>query len=199
MRFEPKIVRPSDPPELPAADRLTDEEFEARLPGELEFLAAQLRDDAAHLASVYPAGDTAGNTLSRRAEIPEAPITPPRRLPRRTVLAWSAAGTLASVVLALSAVSLPWVVPLRETHSPDLANFKSPDSARATPVEHREPALSRLVQSVVDKTDSRRHDVAGPSPAAAPALFLQNVSGPELEGLFDLWEEDSVEQSRISI
>lgn len=190
MRFEPKIIRPSEPPELAAAEHLTDEEFESRLPGELEFLAAQLRDDAAHLASVYPAGSEADESVG----ISAAPVESVRPSRRRTWLAWSAAGSLASVVL-VAAVALPWVLPKGEGRSPNLVDSKVPASPAVAPVDHREPDLGRLVQAVVDKTDVR--DPA--SSSATPAMFLQNVSGPELEGLFDLWEEDPAEQGRISI
>lgn len=187
MRFEPKIIRPSEPPELAAADGLTDDQFEARLPGELEFLAAQLRDDAAHLASVYPA--RCENELPTSVE---APARPSRR---RTLLAWSTVGMLASVILALAIVTLPWVLPIREAHTPNLVDSKISGATDNTAHEIRDPDLGRLVQAVVDKSDVR--DLA--NPAATPAVFLQNVSGPELEGLFDLWEEDPGEQSRISI
>lgn len=194
MPFEPKIIRPSEPPELVAAARWTDEEFEARLPGELEFLAAQLRDDAAQLASIYPAGETiVGNALRG---VPEANETPNRRSPRRTVLAWSAVGTLASVTLAV-VVALPWMLPEENGGSANLANTKLNTDNEYTPVENREPDLTRLVQAVVDK--SAAHDLGTPASASTPAVFLQNVSGPELEGLFDLWEEDAAEQGRISI
>ena len=196
MPFEPKIIRPIEPPELTAAARWTDEEFEAQLPGELEFLAAQLRDDAAQLAAVYPAGDTTvGNALRGVPEIAEKPF---RRSTRRSVVAWSTVGTLASVVLALTAVSLPWVAPIRELHSPNLVDSKATETQpRYTPVENREPDLERLVQAAVDKATAP--DFANPASASTPAVFLQNISGPELEGLFDLWEDDPDEQGRISI
>lgn len=187
MPFEPKIIRPSEPPELAGVDGLTDDQFEARLPGELEFLAAQLRDDAAHLASIYPA----------RSEIDELPTfveTPARSSRHRIVFACSAAGTLASVVLAV-VISLPWLIPSERVHTPNLADSKISGLTKNAAPENRDTDLGRLVQAVVDKSDLREFS----NSSVTPAVFLQNVSGPELEGLFDLWEEDPAEQSRISI
>jgi hypothetical protein len=46
MQFDPKLIRPDEPPLAP--------DGEMQLPDDLSALAEQLGDDAAHLASCYP-------------------------------------------------------------------------------------------------------------------------------------------------
>lgn len=59
MRFDPKLIHPEDPPL--AADG------ELELPADLAALAEQLGDDAAHLASRFPAARTEDRVTTRSA------------------------------------------------------------------------------------------------------------------------------------
>ena len=188
MPFEPKIVRHSDVPLEAGSDAWTDDEFDARLPEGLGALAAQLRDDAAQLSSVYPARIPTEDKIFATTTV---------AAPRRAAWLWISAGTLAAVSLSLL-VALPWL--LRNelpnfTSAENSPNTLAADDDRDVAAEPR--AEANRLAAAPDSYDSR--EAPRSSAGALPAIFLQNVSGPELEGLFDLWEADEVEQSRISI
>jgi hypothetical protein len=182
MPFEPKIVRSGEVPFDASGDAWTGDEFEARLPEDLGALAVQLREDASHLAALYPAKHGQENVVAPRVSRPA----------NRAAWLWVSAGTLAAVSLSLI-LALPLILPDDVSTEPNtltVDDYRRADDARRTEAH-------RVAGAAPDNLDSR--EAPRSSAGAMPAIFLQNVSGPELEGLFDLWEADEVQQSRISI
>ena len=205
MRFEPRIVRSSEPAFDSAVEHWSDEQFEAALPGDLEALAAQLRDDATHLAAKYPArsADYPAGRADQEFGVPSVALTAPLASERKRTsgpaVMWFSAGLLASV--ALVAAALPWMFPT-DSGAGSKATAVNAGNGSAGESVAQDTVPTHLLHAPADKTNAReaaRGAAARGAFAPTPALFLQNVSGPELEGLFDLWEADAVEQSRISI
>jgi hypothetical protein len=170
--FDPKLIRAEDAPLNPVG--------EIELPDDLAELAAQLGDDAVFLAERYPAN-------RRMAEKFALPLVQPAHSSRRRVwIAASALGLLVTGALTalLSLGDRGDRTPIAET------------AAKPAPSPVSVVTLPELTNPVAEPV--RELPLVRP-PAATPAMFLNGVSGPELEGLLDLWEKDGQQDSRISI
>lgn len=182
MRFDPKLVQPDDAP--------LDEQGEIDLPDDLAELASQLGDDAAYLASRYPA--IAAEVVAVEPVIArEIVAVPDRNAPR--VPSRRQGWLIASAAAALAVLIVTSVVP--------------PNAD--TPVRGRESAHSAPTPVIADSdspTVRSAQPVATPPVRERPplrtvpsAMLLNGVSGPELEGLLDLWQNDDEADNRISI
>ena len=140
-------------------------EGDLKLPDDLALMAEQLGDDAARLAATYPPPVPAVLAVSREASAAQS---------RRTSwLTRSLAGTaLAAGLVTISLVASNSYRPQNANH-PLPATAPSPVS-RAL-VVHESPALKGSQPQRIPVT---------------PASWLGDTSGPELEALMDLWEQD---------
>jgi hypothetical protein len=161
MPFEPNLIHPDDPPLSP--------DGELQLPADLAALAEQLGDDARHLATRYPAarGSLARGPLAPRAESPQVNLAalsaPSPRWPKAAILAGSSLATLLFCLIAIQQFG----------NGTNLAPLATANRTTA-------PASSPLPASVPTTV------IAVPS--ISPTISLGDLSGPELEAVFDLWE-----------
>ena len=86
MPFDPKLIRPDEPPLMPNG--------ELDLPSDLKALAEQLGDDAAHLAATYPPRQVIAQPLTAVA----------RGGPRAIVVGAAGAVALASLLIGVAGV-----------------------------------------------------------------------------------------------
>ncbi len=176
VRFDPKLVPPAEAP--------VDVSGELDLPDDLLELASQLRDDAAHLAAHYPAS----------APLSAAPTAAPAATRRRGLPRWARIGAAvaAALLLLVSLAYRPTILP-RETASPPVP----------TPASTTQLAVMEVVESHTTEPRATSPSAVGPRIQRlpwAPTPALNEVSGPELEGLLDLWQNDQhVTETRISI
>jgi hypothetical protein len=190
VRFDPRLVQPDAAP--------LDVAGEIDLPDDLVELAGQLRDDAEHLAALYPASAAAGGGLSSLlTSVPvsqslQEPIAIPVRSPNRD---WRRAaffvGTACSILgLAVMAAPHFWRDEARST-----AVVETPAGVQATGAgaTAAAPVLAETVVPVSADVPGLLRD------SARPSLLLHGVSGPELEGLIDLWQKDGGQETRIEI
>jgi hypothetical protein len=214
MRFEPNLI-PADEPEEIAGGH--------ELPGDLAALAQQLTDDAAYLSRVYPASRAdvalpAGLTASGSG----------RRLGRPLVLGIGASAVAAAIVLVVAIVDWPLganreagntgsataSLENRTSIEADQKTAKSGEKHRAG--DRSNPAANSVATLPVtrpvatpnstaimghrastgsaDETEAR--EWAG---EPSPLLLLREVTGPELEALFDLMEREPTESTGVSI
>jgi hypothetical protein len=179
VRFDPKLIKPDDAP--------LDDAGDIELPDDLAELGVQLRDDAQFLSERYPATDFDVGRVSQ----PVAPATVGQvSLPvaaRRRF--WISVGAAAAViVLALLATNRPTSAP-----PVDVADH-SLDKVSVAPEATAAPVLSDTAGN-----ESAEAATLSVPPVASPAVFLNGVSGPELEGLMDLWHNDGEQDLRIEI
>jgi len=176
------------PPEQPPLDEAGDIE----LSEDLLALGDHLRQDADALVARYPArvsDEDAELETERRGGNP--------RHPRRYRYAIR---VVAGLLLAVAC----WPLANRFERQPQdfrrLVTESSPESSPSGFVDqHRQPSPvthSNALPNVDVKPAS--YDNKG-SLDRTPAVFLQEVSGPELEGLLDLWEEENSTASSVSI
>ena len=136
-------------------------EGDLKLPDDLALMAEQLGDDAARLAAAYP------------PPVPRS-RTEHCSVPRRTSwLTRSLAGTaLAAGIVTISLVA-------SNSYQPQNANHPLPATAspvsRAFVVNEKAPMPTSTEPQKIPVT---------------PASWLGDTSGPELEALMDLWEQD---------
>jgi len=181
MPFDPNIVRPriiqADEPPLDEAGDLV-------LRDDLAELAAQLRDDAAHLASLYPASrsrlpdGTLQEGPARQAEPTNNETAHIARSSRRLIRAIALVAALGGLIIG-AGVWWPRGKNQAETPRREVAGMN--DVVADLPTA--EPARGPIMPAKPPLLDT-----APPLPAS-PALFLHDYSGPELEGLYDLLEE----------
>ncbi len=173
MPFDANIIHPDEPPLSPSG--------ELDLPPDLAALGEQLADDAAHLAARFPASGAPHVALS--AELVESAERIKRQARwRRSLVITAATGSAGLASLAVAALTIGLAL-TNNAHNPDSA-----ESVRSPVVI---PALAR------------RTDPASPTtPAAAmrpaAAVSIGELSGPELEGLFDLLDESPRSAATIS-
>ncbi len=195
MRFDPKLISPEPPP--------LDEAGELLLPDDLAELAAQLGDDAQHLAALYAPGMEASGMESEppqhfssakvavefNAAVSETEIAHLRRTSRWL---WRASALVAAVAGLF--VITAWWWPTAENSTHLVENVAS------------ERAAANATSEVVNLESSEAEPLlpvkttvppAAPPAPAEPGLFLHDYSGPELEGLYDLIGEQ--EDGTISI
>jgi hypothetical protein len=174
--FDPRLIHPDDAPE--------DACGELDLPDDLLELAAQLQDDALYLAARYPAKVAVEPLLAEVTAVNVHAPTPSRRH-------WLVAGGSIAAALTI-AVALAYRPPTepREAALP-VNNVASVSIASTNP-----PGDEVHVSTPINKP-------AGPRIERlpwAPVPAIGEVTGPELEGLLDLWQNDEhPAETRISI
>lgn len=181
MPFDPKLIQPEDAP-LDAIGELD-------LPDDLLELAAQLSDDANYLAERYPA---------ERSKLPPSePLAPlPSSARNSRARYWWVAGAAAAIFAMLASTYRP-------------ANF-APQATRtvsdAGSLSASETATHNATASPPGSTVAATEPTPTPSSESriqrlpwAPESVVPTVSGPELEGLLDLWQNDGQELEPISI
>ena len=214
MPFDPNLI-PADEPEEIAGGH--------ELPGDLAALAQQLTDDAAYLSRVYPASRAdvalpAGLTASGSG----------RRLGRPLVLGIGASAVAAAIVLVVAIVDWP-LGANREagntgSATASLGNRTAWEGDRETPRPGEEhsagdrsnPAANSVATLPVTRPVARPDSTAIMGHRAStgsadetearewagdpsPLLLLREVTGPELEALFDLMEREPTESTGVSI
>lgn len=178
MRFDPKLIQPEDAP-LDACGDID-------LPDDLADLAAQLGDDAAWLAERYPA--PLMQPLAAEL-VADAVAAPPQHL-RGWVIVGSSVAAALLVALGLAArpandapsapVTEHAAAPPEVFVAAEVADISPTERTVSAPLAPRAPRIERLPW--------------------APQPALGEVSGPELEGLLDLWQNDEhPAQTRIEI
>lgn len=170
MPFDPKLIQPDDAPLRADGD--------LDLPGDLARLAEQLSDDAACLASRYPASACGDAVLA--AELVESAKRIKSASRRRMI---SAVGAGLAAVAGLAALV---------AFAPSLFQQSSSDRADALPLAGRpsfRTAAAPIVVPVVESTSL---------PVRPPSLSLGELSGPEMEALFDLLQHDPRRAGSIS-
>ena len=160
MPFDPRLISEDDADFDAAAD--------LQLPADLALMAEQLGDDAARLAATYPPPVPAviAAVSRQKTDVPSVSR-------RNAWLTRSLAGTaLAAGLITISLVA-------SNSYRPQNANHPLPAAASS-------PAIDSLVA----------HEPATPKSTqpqkilVTPASWLGDTSGPELEALMDLWEQD---------
>jgi hypothetical protein len=196
MPFEPRLMKPEESDldeaqldELIASTLLREDE--SGLPADLGELASQLRADSAFLGTCYPATHSAYPATRATAEpvelqpatAPSAPASVPSMRP------YWLAGTMLSALLAVGAawwLAGPGGRPELPVDSSAVAKETAPSAeiAERSPLEvalrTREAAIG-IAELPAATTD-----------ISAPAA-LRDLTGPELEGLLDLLETQSLD------
>jgi hypothetical protein len=168
MPFDPKLIPPDDAPMRP--------DGELDLPADLTALAGQLSADAAFLATCYPAAH--GPQVTLAAELVESAERTGKRAGRRTTLLVSAG--LASVIAVGLAVSLAAL---------HYAARLTGEGVAESQVDLTGPSARSTISASVPNTNSSRSPIT---------LSLGELSGPEMEALFDLLERDANRGSSVS-
>lgn len=206
MPFNPTIIDPEPWPE--------DDAGELALPPELAALGEQLRIDAQRLSALYPANaillDSTPKVHERDVVVAALLDESNRANPLgvsspaaanggtaalgRHWFRWLVSGTIASALLLVSLAPVArWLSrPLEQP--PRLTETRAATGVLDSSLAHDDQPLripSR--QSPSSASDSRAEI------QASPVLFLQDASGPELEGLLDLMEHDASQQAPVSI
>lgn len=171
---------------IPTDDHPVESEGDVRLPAELDSLGRQLSREAQQLAARH-----AARSPSRRHVTPLAARNR-RSFNRRRVL-----GALAIPVSIAATVTICLLLP--RTQAPirqaatNAPTAESPGSVALN--RDAEPLPLRYVNEPSSETGLTIVPVA----TMRDAELLQNVSGPELEGLLDLWEQDETGKTSVSI
>ncbi len=202
MPFKPKLIAPDEAP--------VDEAGELQLPGELVELAQRLTSDADALASAYPARSPANWSASPVApDTVNAPskTSDPSKSRERATSPRRWLGWIASLLGLLVAVTVGVAVYFAAMSGEQTRRSVS-DAPAAGQSEHvaetANPSSPQPQPSAVSKTD-REQPATAPARAesapwsTAPALFLREVSGPELEALLDLMEQEARQRVQVSI
>lgn len=174
MPFDPRVVRCDDEFELPPG-AMAEEALPEDLPPELADLAMKLQAEAAWLTSVYPA--PSGTRDSSSVELP------PSRSRARQGVAHSIWSPLAAAIVVIALGSAAWMF-----QRADLPATAAPDIA-VHPPEVTNPSWSGPTFPIRISEDS----------SPAPEFLWQDATGPELEGLLDLMEDDSLAGSVVSL
>ncbi|MCO6455152.1 MAG: hypothetical protein J5I93_07620 [Pirellulaceae bacterium] len=200
MPFNPKLVTAAEP----SADGM--DELDGQLPDDLRALAAQLTGEAQQLSELYPARDlasgdavncfaTSGDSDSGDSE--SGNHGRPGR--QRRWLAVGLSGLLAGGLLAV----VGWVA--MQPRGTVAGRHGLPQAGDSVATR---PGFSAASQDRPESTASApgefstQPDGGRQEPVVelhAPGWFLQEVSGPELEGLLDLLEEQPEGSWNISI
>ncbi|MCU0877770.1 MAG: hypothetical protein MUF06_08315 [Pirellulaceae bacterium] len=193
MRFDPRLIHPDEPPER--ADGELD------LPDHLAALAEQLADDAAHLSLKYPAEPPAQLSLAARLAREAEAVKRAGHARRARLLAWLSVATVAAVAVSTSIVLLsagnPAQSPRQLSQAVDAALSEAtvPGQAVASRTA-RVPHPPRPLGGVPGEPGPMLREVsAGPGSAA---LSLGDLSGPEMEALFDLLHRESPDVASVS-
>lgn len=180
MPFDPRLINPDDAPE--------DARGEIDLPDDLQELAAQLHDDALYLAARYPA-KVAREPLP--AEVYVRNDEPPAPAPTRRRWLLIGGGMAAALAITVALAYLPQSAP-RAVALPATPTTATEVSLASTPSPRAEVPVSTPVRNSVGPRIERL--------PWAPTPAMGEVTGPELEGLLDLWQKDEhPAETRISI
>lgn len=189
MPFDPHVIHPEEPP-LDAAGDL-------QLPDDLAELAAQLGEDSKFLAELYPAKSFESSVQPACGFAnPPAPdnATHINRSSRKLFRALA----LVASLTALIATTPLWFSRNTADRTKDIATnleTSSPEVADAPASAPEEPEPSTPIRSISEILPAP--PAAAPPPPASRDAFLQDYSGPELEGLYDLIGDE--EEDKISI
>jgi hypothetical protein len=193
MRFDSRLIHPDDPPQR--ADGELD------LPDHLASLAEQLTEDAAHLALNYPAESPALLSLAAKLACEAETVKRAGQARRARLIAWLSVATVAAVAVSTSIVILspgnPTQVPRQVSQSADAAQAEAgfPNQAVASPTA-RVPLPPRPLGGASGEPASILREVSvGPGSAT---LSLGELSGPEMEALFDLLHRESPAVASVS-
>lgn len=201
MRFEANLIHPDDPP-LRADGELD-------LPDDLAQLGDCLRDEALQLADRYPA-DRFGESIRPVAAEPAADAnqqvelangrasreTAATRTDSRGRVIVAGTFTTALIVAVVSSVAV-WRLSSR-TQPMDA------EAVSGSRIVSEEPA-AEVPSTELSRTDgepsrdANSFDVPHATVEQPAAVFFLEATGPELEGLLDLWEQQSPERTKISI
>ena len=178
MSFDRKLV-PEDDESVANFD-------DADWPDELSAFAEQLSDDAAHLASMYPASSVLTGDKERTLS-----VKPNKHRRWKQGLAFG--GTLASVLI------LAFMLP----HLSDEASSPT-DGTSVLPIHSDLTDEASSVQTVsVDTSTSERNKGSNDTTVSniefTPSFLLLDATGPELEGLLDLLEHEKTGEDTLSI
>jgi len=147
-----------------------DDSLELELPDDLAALGRHLESDAADLARRYPCDENTIPGRSARSNV-------------RRRLAWTAAA-VAVILLTVTAGPL-W-----------RSVLESPTAVEEMSVADH---YSNVAPSVVVHEPEPTGELLDTVPVLYPATFLQDVSGPELEGVLDLIEHEATDEEGLSI
>jgi hypothetical protein len=194
MPFDPKLIHQAEAPLNEAGD--------LQLPDDLLELAAQLGDDAQHLAKVYPAvgrssAPSDNESIGFLSAIPDVGVREDAAFPgafpahirhtsRHLLRAVALVASLAAVIVGATV----WYP--REDNQPQPRNLASFPERSTTEVTHTVSSpTANNVEPASPNPQSAISSQQSPPPAAPPApatrdTFLHEYSGPELEGIYDL-------------
>jgi len=223
MRFNPRIIRDEEENTGLFAGDLDERAFEESLPDGFAELAAQLSDDAAMLESRFPA-DAAGAANVPSQQDAKHQDAPQQDAPGKEAIRQDAPHRTSRAAWAIAAVAVASVVILatvaanfgpQHIAAPDQVAPRVADSAAhlSSPVHAagpvKAPAVAAPKAPVTHVAFAPQRGGAATQPAsgsaATPAApseapgFLKDVSAPELEALYDLWEQDGPSEMKISI
>ena len=200
MRFKPRIVTSENPSD--------DDDRSLQLPDDLQWLATELEQQAQHLADTYPPQPMEAVTRSESAsdrDLASPGTARPSPTASRQRL-WMRAFQAAAAVLILGAI---W----------QQLSDRTTDRSKTTPpteiVQH-EPTSSDLPLFDPQVTGHagwfsgwfsgksvQGHWQDWPSPPSSPQLdhfpLLDEITGPELEGLIDLWEMQPTSKAMVAL
>jgi hypothetical protein len=179
LPFTPRIVVAEPAP-------LTDT-GELELPDDLAALADQLSDDAAHLSSKYPASDAPvvpKSVVSSGSRDPVDASGPKRAAMRQRASTFALASCVA--VAALSLITLSSAIFNDQITEPSEQSISARDSQPSESTSEFTPVRVSLA------TDEQAE------PVSRPLIMLGGASGPEREGLLDLWRDEAGERASIS-
>ena len=172
MPFDPKLIQPDDAPLRADGD--------LDLPDDLARLAAQLGDDATRLAQQYPASACGDAVLA--AELVESARRIKDGSRRRTRAVGVAMGAGLAAIAGLAALvtfGQPWLRPGGALPKP------SPLAGRPSLRSAVGPMAAPSIEPL---------SLTSPS----PTLSLGELSGPEMEALFDLLQHDPRRAGSVS-
>lgn len=184
MRFRHRVIPPDQPP--------MDEAGDVVLSDDLTALGERLRNEADMLAAQYPASSN-DEDMRYQAARPDAKPIRARRY-------WYATAAVASLLLALAAWPLVNGLVQHSSNTHALVTESPSGSSPSRIVEDKASPAGSSHSVGVTNVDMQPADYHGErSIESTPAVFLQDVSGPELEGLLDLWEREQSATSSVSI
>ena len=182
MSFDPKIIPPDDG-------------SAPRLPDDLAALGDRLRDEAGRLAAHYrgePMDERVAAILDHRQT---AAASPARRAPVVRILLAAAAACVACAVISV------WAFRHDAADTASNRPAETPAGAeralRPTP-----PAPGALAERAADRPPRHVSEAAlpiSPRPVVTPAVFVPDVTGPELEAVLDLLEDGSGNDFSLSL
>lgn len=193
MRFDPRLIHPDEPPER--ADGELD------LPDHLAALAEQLTDDAVHLARRYPAEMPVPVGLAARLAREAEAVKRAGQVHRARLIAWLSVATVAAIAVSTGIVMLSPGVPAQAPRqvsravSAAPAEAAVPDQTISGRTARASVALRPLGVTSGEPAPILREISAGPD---SPALSLGDLSGPEMEALFDLLHRESPDVASVS-